>query len=241
MLCGYHKFNALRFFTNLALPHYKLRFLYGFDTPINRALGYGKSLHDALAEIHAESIKGNIPDLNQVERLVEDHLHLPFANRAVQENLERAATTALTRYLTEHSRDLDKLEHVEKTIELKLAEGVVVNGRIDLIRRTDTNEILIVDFKSDERAQAEDITQKQLHVYAVGYEQLTGSKADLIEIHNLDKGGAIREIIDDKVTINTLEVVVQAGQALRENTLLRHENWCNHCDDCDLVAICRTH
>lgn len=34
--------------------------------------------------------------------------------------------------------------------------GIVVNGRIDLIRRTDTDEVVIVDFKSDERAQAED-------------------------------------------------------------------------------------
>lgn len=54
---------------------------------------------------------------------------------------------------------------------LKLGDGVVVNGRIDLIRRTDTNEMCVVDFKSQERAQAEDITVRQLQVYAVGYEQ----------------------------------------------------------------------
>jgi len=69
---------------------FKLRFLYGFDAPINRALGYGKSLHDALAEIHAESIQGRIPSIDQVERLATKvgaqliqlggahrHLHLP--------------------------------------------------------------------------------------------------------------------------------------------------------------------
>ncbi|MER3460912.1 MAG: mandelate racemase [candidate division GAL15 bacterium] len=32
---------------------FKLRILYGFNAPIHEALGYGKSLHDALAEVHA--------------------------------------------------------------------------------------------------------------------------------------------------------------------------------------------
>jgi DNA helicase II / ATP-dependent DNA helicase PcrA len=218
---------------------FKLRFLYGFDAPVSRALGYGKSIHDALAEIHAESMKGRIPSAGDVTRLVTDHLHLPFANAAVRNNLERAANEALTRYLTEHGRNLDKLEHVERVIELKLDEGVVVNGRIDLIRHTDTGEIVVVDFKSDERAQEENITQRQLHVYAVGYEQLTGKRADLIEIHNLDHGGAIREVVDEALTTETLETITQAGRNLRTNTLPRLTDCGNTCAKCDLKSICR--
>ncbi len=219
---------------------FKLRFLYGFDAPINRALGYGKSLHDALAEIHAESIRGNVPDMRDVDRLVDDHLYLPFANQQVQDNLVRAAQSALARYLREHGQNLHRLEHVEKTVELKLADGIVVNGRIDLIRRTDTNEICVVDFKSQERAQAEDITARQLQVYAVGYEQLTGTKADLIEIHNLDRGGAVREVIDERLTHETLNVITDAGRALRNNDLPRLASWCENCSSCDLTAICRS-
>lgn len=218
---------------------FKLRFLYGFDAPINRALGYGKSLHDALAEIHAESMLGNVPDVGAVGRLVDDHLHLPFANRQVRDNLIRAAQDSLTRYLREHGQNLNRLEHVEKIVELKLSDGIVVNGRIDLIRRTDTNEICVVDFKSQERAQAEDITIRQLQVYAVGYEQLTGTKADLIEIHNLDRGGAVREVIDESLTRATLRVISEAGSALRNNSLPRLERWCENCKQCDLTAICR--
>jgi DNA helicase II / ATP-dependent DNA helicase PcrA len=219
---------------------FKLRFLYGFDTPVSRALGYGKSIHDALAEIHAESMKGMIPGVDDVNRLVTNHLHLPFANAAVRNNLERAANEALTRYLTEHGCNLDKLEHVERIIELKLDEGVVVNGRIDLIRHTDTGEMVVVDFKSDERAQEENITQRQLHVYAVGYEQLTGTRADLIEIHNLDRGGAIREVVDEALTTETLETITEAGRNLRANTLPRLTDWCHTCVNCDLNSICRS-
>jgi DNA helicase II / ATP-dependent DNA helicase PcrA len=231
-------FSELKYY--FSCPYlFKLRFLYGFDAPINRALGYGKSLHDALAEIHSESIKGNAPSLDDVPRLVDEHLHLPFANREVDEHLRKAAREALSRYLREHGADLTKLEHVEKPIELKLQDGIVVNGRVDLIRRTDTNEIVIVDFKSDERAQAEDISAKQLHVYAVGYQQLTGKNADLIEIHNLDRGGAKREEIDQNVISSTLKTISDAGQKLRENDLPRLNVWSTTCASCDMVGICR--
>lgn len=221
---------SLRLLQNLQVVHFELEFI----------LGYGKSLHDALAEIHAESIQGRIPSVDQVEQLVNNHLNLPFANAPVEQNLRRAATIALTRYLNEHGRNLDKLEHAEKVVELKLSEGVVVNGRIDLIRRTDTNEIMIVDFKSDERAQEEDITQRQLHVYAVGYEQLTGERADLIEIHNLDKGGAKREVVNDALSQETINTVTQAGRNLRANQLPRLDRWCKNCEVCDLASICRS-
>lgn len=231
-------FSELKYF--FECPYlFKLRFLYGFDTPISRALGYGKSLHDALAEIHAESLKGRIPTKADVPRLVEDHLHLPFANKPVEDNLRRAANKALTGYLQSHGQNLSKLEHVEKVIELKLAEGIVVSGRVDLIRKTDTNEIVIVDFKSDERAQAADLSQKQLHIYAVGYEQLSGKRADLIEVHNLDKGGAKREVVDESLMKSTLASVVEAGRKLRENQLPRLQTWCDKCASCDMVEVCR--
>jgi len=138
-----------------------------------------------------------------------------------------------------HGQNLSKLEHVEKVIELKLAEGVVVSGRIDLIRKTDTNEIVIVDFKSDERAQAEDLSQKQLHIYAVGYEQLSGRRADLIEVHNLDKGGARREVVDESLMKSTVASVLEAGKNLRENQLPRLPNWCEKCASCEMVEVCR--
>jgi DNA helicase-2/ATP-dependent DNA helicase PcrA len=219
---------------------FKLRFLYGFDEPVNQALGYGKALHNALAEIHAESLRGNIPTPGDIPQLLERHLHLPFANTEVHSRLRQAALDALSRYLLDHRHQLHRLEHVEKTIELKLEEGVVVSGRIDLIRRTDTNEIVIADFKSAERTQAEDATQKQLHIYVVGYEQLTGRLADLIEVYDLDRGGIKRELIDERLLRSTVESVREAGRTLRNNQLPRLATWDEHCARCQLAGLCRT-
>ena len=174
-----------------------------------------------------------------MQRLVDDHLHLPFANAPIRENLTRAAVKALTGYLRKQGDKLKRLEHVEKIIELKLSDGVVVSGLIDLIRRTDTNEIVIVDFKSDERAQPEEITLKQLHVYAVGYNKLTGKDADLIEVHNLDMGGVHREEVDEVLVSETLEHVIEAGRSLRNNHLPRLKIWDEKCGSCDVSGICR--
>ena len=218
---------------------FKLRFLYGFDTPISRALGYGKSLHDMLAEIHAEALKGNLASGDDVPRLVNEHLHLPFASSDVEDHLRQEAMRALARYLNDHGEALTRLEHVEKVIELRLADGIVVNGRIDLIRKTDTDEIVVVDFKSDERAQVEEITQKQLHVYAYGYEQLSGRRADLIEVHNLDKGGALRELVDEALIADTIVRIHEAGTLLRNGSLPRLASWTETCLRCEVAGLCR--
>ena len=219
---------------------FKLRFLYGFDVPISRALGYGNSLHNVLAEIHGESIQGRIPSLSDVPHLVDAHLHLPFANEEVWDNLKKSAAKALSNYLNTHGPNLANLEHVEKTVDLRVSDGITVAGRIDLIRRMDTGEIVIVDFKSDERAPAENITRKQLHVYAVGYKQLTGDNAHLIEVHNLDRGGVVREQVDQQLIQLTLDSVNEAGKSVRENHLPRLKKGSQRCEDCDVSGLCRT-
>ena len=101
----------------------------------------------------------------------------------------RAGIKAIERYFDAHGDEIAYTEFSEKQIQVHVAPGITVDGRIDLIRRFDTGEVAIVDFKSTERAQAEDVTRDQLHVYAVGYQELTGKSADLIEVLNLDEKG----------------------------------------------------
>lgn len=99
----------------------------------------------------------------------------------------------------------------------------------------------IVDFKSTERAQAEDVTRDQLHVYAVGYQELTGRSADLIEVLNLDeKGKTTREPVSDPLLATVREKIREAGEALRTNELTRLATWEEQkCGSCDLVGLCR--
>lgn len=218
---------------------FKLKFLYGFDSPVNRAIGYGKSLHDALCEIHSKALNGTILSVSDVERLVDDHLHLPFANTGVKENTRKAAIKAVKRYLTTHGANLRNLEHAERIIELDLGKNISVTGRIDLIRRADTGDTIIVDFKSGEDTQPKEMSQLQLQVYAAGYEKAVGKKADLLEIHNLEVGHIHREPVDSSRVGIALTKIVLAGEEMRKSVFPKHPKWLPTCSQCDLAGICR--
>lgn len=219
---------------------FKLRFLYGFNPPLHEALGFGKGLHDALAEVHKKAVAGELLDESDAAELVARHLHTPFAYPELRSTLERSAVAAIRRYFATHGDEIPRTVHSEKQIQVHVAPGITVDGRIDLIRRLDTDELAIVDFKSTDRAQDEDVTRDQLHVYAVGYEELTGDDADLIEVLNLDEEGkSTREEIEESLLTNVRNRVREAGAALRANNLPRLTSWCSHCDRCDLAALCR--
>lgn len=230
-------FSELKYFFDCPYQ-FKLRFLYGFSPPVREEIGFGKSLHDALAEIHTRAISGDYADRSEVPQLVERHLHLPFANPRLMEQMKAKSKIILEKYLYENTGLFGKIQYAEQAIEIKLAEGVVVHGRIDLIRRTDTQEVIIIDFKSTDRAQEENVTRQQLHIYAMGYQQLTGNMADLVEIYNLDEGAGatVRELVDDSMIKQTEHAIIAAGAEIRANRLCRADR----CTGCDFQGICRS-
>lgn len=220
---------------------FKLRFLYGFNPPIHEALGYGKSLHDVMAEIHKRAIDGDVVTKASGEALVDRHLNVPFAYPTLKQQLRDSAVNAVNRYFDRHGSEIANTEYSEKQIQVHVAPGVTVDGRIDLIRRLDTGEVAIVDFKSTDRAQPEDVTRDQLHVYAVGYQELTGESADLIEVLNLDDAGkTTREPVNDPLLSAIRGRIAEAGESLRANRLPRLDPWNSDiCSACDFVGICR--
>ena len=220
---------------------FKLRFMYGFNAPIHEALGFGKALHDALSEIHKRALHGDLVTKESASALIDRHLNAPFAYEALREKLRKAAIKAIERYFDSHGKEIANTEFSEKQIQVHIAPGITVDGRIDLIRRLDTGEVAIVDFKSSERAQAEDVTRDQLHVYAVGYHELTGNSADVIEVLNLDeKGETKREPVNDPLLTAVRDKIRDAGERLRTNNLPRLPTWQKHaCGSCDLVGLCR--
>lgn len=105
-------------------------------------------------------------------------------------------------------------------------------GRIDLVRRIDTGETTIVDLKSSDRAQAEDVTEAQLHVYALGYQDLTGRRPDYVEIYELDERKRKPRSVDDDFIADVKTRVRDAAEALRTGTLptVAAPKKCRACD-----------
>lgn len=217
---------------------FKLRILYGFNAPLDEALGFGKSLHDALAEVHSRALRGETINPEEAETLVARHLRAPYAYPALRENLERAAKRVVDGYIRKNASDFTNLEFSEKAIELTLGDGVSVAGRIDLVRRVDTGEVTIVDLKSNDRAQAETVTETQLHIYALGYQELTGRPADYVEIYELDDQKQKRRSVDDDFISDVKRDVKAAATALRQNVMQPTPNkkTCGSCDYCNLCS-----
>ena len=131
----------------------------------------------------------------------------------------------------------DKIEFSEKQVEINLGNGVVVTGRIDLVRRIDTGETTIVDLKSSERAQAEDVTEAQLHVYALGYQELTGRRPDYVEIYELEERKRKPRSVDDDFIADVKTKVREAADALRRGELLATPAP-SKCASCDYRGMC---
>jgi len=217
---------------------FKLRILYGFNAPLDEALGFGKSLHDVLAEVHARALRGETVMPAEAADLVDRHLRTPYAYPSLREKLQHAAEEIVEAYIQKNQDEFDKVEFTEKAIEIPLGDGVSVSGRIDLVRRLDNGEVTIVDLKSNERAQAEAVTEKQLHIYALGYQELTGRPADYVEIYELDDQKQKRRSVDNDFIADVQRDVKAAAQALRSNQLspTPHKKTCGQCDYCKLCS-----
>jgi DNA helicase II / ATP-dependent DNA helicase PcrA len=113
-----------------------------------------------------------------------------------------------------------------------------VVGRIDLVRRVDTGEVTIVDLKSNDRVQADDVTEAQLHIYALGYQELTGRRADYVEIYELEDQKQKRRSVGDEHIEDVNREVRRAAQALRENDMKPKatKKTCGNCDYCKLCS-----
>ncbi len=229
-------FSDLKYFFECPYQ-FKLRILYGFNAPLAEAIGYGKSLHDALAEVHKRVLDGESISHDEAGELVLRHLRAPYAYPALRKKLEAAAREAISGYIKQNSESFSNLEFSEKGIEMTLGDGVTVSGRIDLVKRLDTGEVTIVDLKSTERAQAEEVTETQLHIYALGYQELTGRDADYVEIYELDEQRSKTRSVDEEFIDDVKRDVGIAATALRKNKLepspLRRT-----CEVCDYQNLC---
>jgi DNA helicase II / ATP-dependent DNA helicase PcrA len=103
--------------------------------------------------MHKRAIRGDYVTDAEVEVLVDRHLHAPFAYPELHRQLRQAAIKAVRRYLRDNQDPLPRTLYSEQQVQVHVAPGITVEGRIDLIKKLDTDETSIVDFKSTERAR----------------------------------------------------------------------------------------
>jgi DNA helicase-2/ATP-dependent DNA helicase PcrA len=178
----------------------------------------------------------------EAAELVRRHLRAPYAYPALREQLEKSAERVIGAYIRRNADEFRNVEFSEKAIEIALGDGVSVAGRIDLVRKIDTGEVTIVDLKSTERSQSEAATETQLHIYALGYQELTGRRPDYVEIYELDQLKQKSRSVDDEFMADVKRDVVAAANALRHNHLPPKPSvkTCGTCDYCQLCSSAKT-
>lgn len=213
---------------------FKMYCVYGFAAPLGARIGYGKSMHNILMEVHKRWLAGeNVSDANLPE-LLENHTNFPYATELVKEELTKKTGENVKEYLKENLSEKDAIQYVEKSIQIDLGEGILVEGRMDLIKKKLNNgayETTIVDFKSTKDVQKQNVTEEQLRLYALGYQELTGEKADFLQIYNLDENDKRKSELSYHDLDEMRNKIKDAANNIRKNNL----NTCCGKKDC----ICR--
>ncbi len=221
---------------------FKLISLYGFVQPIAETIGYGNSIHNILMEMHRRYLDGESITQDKLPDFVNTHLHLPYALNKIFEQTKIKANKVINDYFQENYNEFDKIEYAEKDIQLDLGDGIMVKGRMDLITKKDVGGhdiTTIVDFKSKDDAQKLEVTMDQLSLYALGYKELTGKKADFLQIFNLDEEGQHKHtqpLANTKLDEMKTKIVCSAND-IRSNKLNKTNNQKN-CNSCFQQRLC---
>ncbi len=213
---------------------FKFESFYGFQNSFGARIGYGASIHHALMEIHREFLEGNFISREQLPALLQKHLHFPYAVTSIEQSMGDKATEAVNIYYDSNLNDFENIQYAEQDIQLDLGDGILVNGKMDLIKKKNqdgTIEKTIIDFKSTENAQEYQATIDQLQLYALGYKALTGENADFLEIYNLDKNEPYRTELSTNELDTMKEKIRSSANDIRGNNL---EKACN-----DPTCSCR--
>ena len=205
---------------------FKMVSMYRFVQPLAVEMGFGRAVHNMLMEIHRRVLDKEEMDPGKIPHLLKAHLYLPYADKNIQEAAERRASKMLEDYFELNQQDFDKIAFAEKDIQIDLGNGVLVNGRMDLIKKENldgTVETAIVDFKSTQDAQSRDLTMEQLSLYALGYQGLTGEKADFLQIYNLDEElpHPDKQELTYKDLNTTRDRIIDAANDIRTNQLVK--------------------
>jgi len=226
---------------------FKLISIYGFAAALSPRMGFGKTIHDSLSEIHKRAYAREEISKEDANNIVSNHENFPYAPPLLKEEMQNAAKEVVEKYIDENASEFNEIEFVEKDIQLNLGDGIFVSGRIDLIKRKNFKgnmETTIIEFKSSNEAQDKKITEEQLYLYGLGHKELTGEKADYIRIYilqdkenNSESNKGISKKLEENHLIEIEEKIKNVVNDIRNK---KFERVCQYsiCKECNQKALC---
>ncbi|HQQ96766.1 MAG TPA: ATP-dependent DNA helicase [Cyclobacteriaceae bacterium] len=222
---------------------FELNSIYGFAPPLSPFMGFGQTIHNSLAEIHKRSYDGNDIEETDTEEIVKRHENLPYAPPKAKGDMEKSIRNLVSNYIKDNKKEFKNIEFVEKDIQLNLEDGIFVSGKIDLIKKTAFEgnlETTIIEFKSKLQSQENEITKDQLYLYGLGHKELTGTKADFINIYVLDPRDGSKgfyEKLEDEHLVLIQDKIKEVVNKIRRKDFKRITTW-DICKNCDQRLLC---
>jgi DNA helicase-2/ATP-dependent DNA helicase PcrA len=213
---------------------FKLVSMYGFCYPLDQRMGMGRSLHNSLMEIHKRSKLGELLSSEKALEIAQEQSNFPYLGKSKElERMKEIVKDKVKEYFEKNIGSLQLIEYVEQEIQLNLDDSILVTGKIDLIKKSlydGSYETTIIEFKSNQDVQNQKTTERQLNLYAVGHLELTGEKADYIQIYDLDENReSIRKVLQpDHIEQTKVDIALAA-------TVIRLQQF----DRVDREAVCK--
>ena len=215
--------------------------MFGFQREVAEELGYGKAVHHVLRTLaERRRASGKTPTAEEIERMVESELFVPFANHASYIQMERRVKALVATYVRRYAADLERVWATERPFEMRFAKGILA-GRADVVLdreggRPDT--LAIVDYKVNTDSDRDARYALQLQVYAAAARG-EGLNVDALYLHAL-RGDHRDPIAHDQATTDAaLAWAAQAVTAIAEARFPAQAEP-TKCADCDYLRICRS-
>lgn len=171
---------------------FKMLNVFGFYSPLNIRMGYGRSVHNMLDYVHKHYTEIKAFDDQTIQDIVERYLYLPYGSKLLKDAMKEKAFQHLRSYIINNQSKFKNILFSEKTIDYSINEYLFIDGRIDLVKDSINNTVTIVDFKSSSEVLSKEQIKNQLMVYVLGYESLTGDKVDFIESYDFNHNNPTR-------------------------------------------------
>lgn len=197
---------------------FKMTNIYGFCSPLNIRMGYGRSIHNMLDFIHKNYSHLDLNNPETVDRIVKKYLYLPYGSPKLYEAMTDKARRNLRSYISNNASRFQYIKFSEKSIDFSIDEYMFINGRIDLVRDEVNHTITLVDFKSSSEVLSKDQIRNQLMVYVLGYESLTGEKVDYIESYDFNNSNPTTIELENDDRERFQKRLVECEQTIRNNT-----------------------
>jgi DNA helicase II / ATP-dependent DNA helicase PcrA len=223
---------------------FKLVSMYGFSFPLDQRMGYGRSMHNSLMELHKRIKLGGEIKKEELESITNRQSHFPYlGTSSILAEMKEKVKANVIEYYDKNKDSLRNIEFVEQEIQLSLDEGVLISGRIDLIKKRLNEEMFettIIEFKSKSDVQKKKLTIDQLNLYALGHKELTGETADYIQVYDLES-----KIQDPPILLNEKHLeeiqsnIKGAASSIRKQEFIEKPNK-SLCKDCLQRPVCRS-